>query len=328
MSWGIKSLIIDEPFVLNNGTILKQLKIGYSDTGGDKPVFLVFHGFSSNSDIPTWWGTFNWEEVVAKYRVVSINCLGSCHGSTGPNDFTLQNLNSEFPKVDIQDTVNFTIRALKEFGINKVQITLGCSLGGMQALDLFIRFPNFSETVISAGAAPLELKSQIYNMVQIGLIDEAILSGQKSIENIALKYARYLFRLSCTTTEALDDLKNKLNCDDEFELNGIHGYYLFDGENYAKAFSIKSFRTLMKMITEFKLPPISNDFPNNSKIYLLALCGDNFIDNNSIKQLNKNFNELKICSQYEEFNTKFGHESWIEDGAKFYEFVNSVACII
>ena len=60
-----------------------------------------------------------------------------------------------FPLVTIGDIVTLQARLLEKLKIHRLKLVMGASIGGMQALELAIRFPELVERVISIGAAPL-----------------------------------------------------------------------------------------------------------------------------------------------------------------------------
>ena len=84
------------------------------------------------------------------YFVVCINILGSCMGSTGPstvNQETGEPFALNFPMVTIGDMVVAQNALIEELGITSLRSVIGGSVGGMQALEWSIRYP---EKVVSA----------------------------------------------------------------------------------------------------------------------------------------------------------------------------------
>ena len=60
-----------------------------------------------------------------------------------------------FPLVTVHDIVTLQARLLEKLNIQRLKLVMGASIGGMQALQLAIEFPQLMNRVISIGAAPL-----------------------------------------------------------------------------------------------------------------------------------------------------------------------------
>jgi homoserine O-acetyltransferase len=92
-----------------------------------------------------------------KFFVIGVNNLGSCFGSTGPmhvNPATGRAWGADFPVFTVQDWVDAQARLIERFGIVKLAAVLGGSLGGMQALDWALRYPDRLSHCIAIATAP------------------------------------------------------------------------------------------------------------------------------------------------------------------------------
>jgi len=92
-----------------------------------------------------------------KFFVIGVNNLGSCFGSTGPmhiNPATGRAWGADFPVVTVQDWVDAQARLVERLGIAKLAAVLGGSLGGMQALDWALRYPERLGHCIAIATAP------------------------------------------------------------------------------------------------------------------------------------------------------------------------------
>src|SRR6187549_1742966 len=86
-----------------------------------------------------------------KFFVVSTNLLGGCRGTTGPsstNPATGRAYGSDFPVVTVSDMVRVQRALLDELGIARVFAVAGGSLGGMQALEWAVRYPEQVDTIV------------------------------------------------------------------------------------------------------------------------------------------------------------------------------------
>src|SRR3984885_1000132 len=87
-----------------------------------------------------------------RFLVVSTNLLGGCRGTTGPSSLdpaTGKPYGSPFPLITVADMVRTERAFLEELGIHRLVAVAGGSLGGMQALEWAILFPDQVGAVVS-----------------------------------------------------------------------------------------------------------------------------------------------------------------------------------
>jgi homoserine O-acetyltransferase len=86
-----------------------------------------------------------------RFFVVSTNLLGGCRGTTGPsstNPATGKPYGSDFPVITVADMVRTERAFLHEFGIDRLAAVAGGSLGGMQALEWAILYPDHVDAIV------------------------------------------------------------------------------------------------------------------------------------------------------------------------------------
>jgi homoserine O-acetyltransferase len=133
------------PFPLESGESLPQIEIAYSTYGNYLPnqtkVVWVCHALTANSNVFEWWqGLFGEKDFFNpnEYFIICANILGSCYGSTHAlslNPETNLPYYHAFPFLTIRDLVNAHILLRKHLKIEKIDILVGGSLGGQQALE-------------------------------------------------------------------------------------------------------------------------------------------------------------------------------------------------
>ena len=141
----IRYLYIDHPFPLESGTVLPRLTIAYSTYGTLNAerdnVIWVCHALTANSEAHDWW-----PELVGpglgidtdRYFVVCANMIGSCYGTTGPGSVdprTGRPYGRNFPLVTTRDMARAHRLLADYLGLGEIQLGIGGSLGGQQALE-------------------------------------------------------------------------------------------------------------------------------------------------------------------------------------------------
>jgi len=137
---------------LECGGRLDQATVAYETWGQlnearDNAV-LVCHALSGDSHCVGWW-----ERIVGpgraidtdRYFVIGQNAIGGCQGSTGPSSPHPEDglpYGSRFPTITIRDMVDAQARLLDHLGVPRLRMVAGGSMGGMQALEWTVRYPD------------------------------------------------------------------------------------------------------------------------------------------------------------------------------------------
>ena len=155
--------------------ILHYAIYGEPNAAADNVIF-VAHALSGSARVADWWprlfsngGLLDADDNC----VIGINMLGSCYGSTGPasiDPLTGLPYGPRFPLVSIRDIVSSQVLLLEKLNIHRLKLVMGASIGGMQALELAIQFPERVERVVSIGAAPLRAMGLGLNHLQRQMI--------------------------------------------------------------------------------------------------------------------------------------------------------------
>lgn len=145
-----------EPLLLDWGGVLPSFDIAWEAWGtlnADKSNAILLHtGLSASSHAhsteankkPGWWEKFIGPGApldTDKYFIICTNVLGGCYGSTGPSSVDPVNgkrYATSFPILTMADMVRAQFRLLDYMGIQKLYASVGCSMGGMQSLELGI----------------------------------------------------------------------------------------------------------------------------------------------------------------------------------------------
>ncbi|WP_269630945.1 homoserine O-succinyltransferase MetX [Pelomonas sp. BJYL3] len=167
-------LRFEAPLPLRSGAEIRDYELVYETYGqlnADKSnAVLVCHALNASHHVAgTYAGQERsegwWDNLVGpgkpldtdRFFVIGINNLGSCFGSTGPmhtNPDTGRIYGADFPVVTVHDWVDAQARVLDALGIKQLAAVLGGSLGGMQALDWSLRYPERMRHCIAIATAP------------------------------------------------------------------------------------------------------------------------------------------------------------------------------
>lgn len=147
----------NQPFLLESGEQIDELQIAFNTYGTFDPeknnVIWVCHALTANSDVFDWWkGVFGENDLFnpEEHFIVCANILGSHYGSSGPlNSFSEdQPLLDRFPFVTTRDMAQAHDQLRKHLGIQKINLLIGASLGGQQALEWAVEQPNLIEQLV------------------------------------------------------------------------------------------------------------------------------------------------------------------------------------
>lgn len=162
------------PFPLDNGSVLRDVTIAYETWGTLAPArnnaVLVLHALTggahagphpeSEASAPEpWWGDLIGPGRAIdtnRFFVLCPNILGGCYGTTGPlsiNPATGEPYRMSFPTVTVRDMVRAQAALLDALGIERLHAVVGGSLGGMQALQWGVTYPERAGAVIAIGAS-------------------------------------------------------------------------------------------------------------------------------------------------------------------------------
>lgn len=145
-----RSFVYDGEFPLEAGGEIKGLNLVYHCSEGGyhgQKVIWICHALTANSDPSDWWPQLVGEGKLIdtrKYFVVCVNMIGSCYGSTGPssvNPDTGRPFFFDFPKITVRDIVRGLELVRRHLGIEQIDLLVGASIGGFQAIEYSIMYP-------------------------------------------------------------------------------------------------------------------------------------------------------------------------------------------
>ncbi|WP_407362187.1 homoserine O-succinyltransferase MetX [Pseudomonas luteola] len=228
-------------------------------------------GYHSMEDRKPGW----WDSCIGpgkpidtrRFFVVALNNLGGCNGSTGPgsdNPATGKPYGADFPVITVEDWVNSQARLADALGIQQWAAVVGGSMGGMQALQWTISYPDRVRHCMAIASAPkLSAQNIAFNEVarQAILTDEEFHGGRFYEQNVVPKRGLMLARMVGHITYLSDDamgqkfgreLKtDKLNYDFHNVEFQVESYLRYQGEEFSGRFDANTYLLMTKALDYF-----------------------------------------------------------------------------
>jgi homoserine O-acetyltransferase len=236
-----------ELFTLESGYSIENLQIAYTDTGfakGKKTVW-VCHALSGNADVFDWWsGLFGEYQLFneSEYRVICANILGSCYGSSGPTNW---NEFSIYSSLTIRDIVHAHLLLRKELNLSTIDILIGASIGGQQAIEWAIQEPfRIKKLILIATNAAQSSFGKAFNEAQRLALQADATFGIQDGGKSGLKAARALAMISYRSYE---DFAIKQGDDQDKSDNfNACSYLAYQGQKFVDRFSPLSYFSITK----------------------------------------------------------------------------------
>jgi homoserine O-acetyltransferase/O-succinyltransferase len=247
-----------QPFPLENGQILPDIRIGYHTYGnlnaaGDNVVWIC-HALTANSDVIRWWPGMAGDQRYInpeKYFIVCANILGSCYGSSGPlsvNTATGKLYFSSFPQITIRDMVKAHILLRKHLGIRQIRLLMGGSMGGYQALEWSLMEPTIIQDLFLIATSAAESAWGIAVHTAQRLAIEADSSWMESNVEAGIRGIRAARGIGILTYRNYAIMKEKQSDPDVNKLDDYKAssYISYQGNKLSRRFNAYSYWLLTK----------------------------------------------------------------------------------
>jgi homoserine O-acetyltransferase len=255
----MKILHYDKTFTTEGDAVFNSLEIAYHTWGtlnsaGDNVIW-VCHALTANSDVEAWWPGMVGKGLAFdtdRYFIVCANILGSCYGTTGPLSINRESgkpwLN-DFPVITVRDVVNVHEILRDHLNIKSISIIIGASIGGYQALEYSIMYPDIVRGLVfiasSAKQSPWAIAFNESQRLSI-VADPSFFNGDVNGGKKGLKAARSIALLSYRTAYAY----NKTQAEEHNEkINSFKAssYQAYQGDKLVKRFNPWSYYRLTQL---------------------------------------------------------------------------------
>jgi homoserine O-acetyltransferase/O-succinyltransferase len=267
----------EAPLRLASGFDLPGFELVYETYGrlnaAGNNAILICHALSGHHHVAGYYADNPknlgwWDNMIgpgraidtSRFFVVGVNNLGGCHGSTGPssiNPATGRPWGADFPVVTVQDWVNAQARLADHLGVTQWAAVTGGSLGGMQALQWALQFPERVRHALVIAAAPnLTAENIAFNEVarQAILTDPEYKLGHRPVTGLRL--ARMLGHITYLSDDQMAEKFGRKRQPGagsygfgvEFE---VESYLNYQGDKFAEWFDADTYLRMTKALDYF-----------------------------------------------------------------------------
>ncbi len=343
------------PLYLESGRILEPYQIAYETYGelnsDASNVILICHALSGSAHAAGiyegdrkagWWdGLIGDGKAIdtTKYFVISTNVIGSCFGSTGPMSSNYPSdkpYRLKFPVITIKDMIKAQKQLLSNLGIYHLKAIVGGSMGGMQALQFGVDYPNFSDKIIALATTYATQPWTIaFNKVAIEAIrrDPRFKNGNYEKDDFkedgldGLAIGRVAGHISYLSPDSMNSKfgRNYVNNDGLFELFGryeVERYMEYNTDNFSKLFDPMSYLYIVKAINTFNLSRGYDSLYEailriKADTILISFKSDYLFFPKEMRHIYKMMRRNSQKVEYHEVDSDYGHDAFLVEIDKF-----------
>jgi len=275
-----------------------------------------------------------------RYFVVCSNVLGGCSGSTGPssiNPLTGRPYGMRFPVVTIRDMVNAQYQLVQHLGIRSLAMVAGGSIGGQQALEWAVSYPEMvRNVVVVAASAAVTAQAIAFNEVarQSIMADPDWLCGDYAIGHgpaTGLSIARMLAMITYQSEEAMEmrfsrnPVQREVVTSPTFspEFGGrfdIENYLYYQGDKLSHRFDANSYLYISRAMD---LYDVSEGYPSldvalqriQGKALFIGVRSDFLFPAAQVRWLADRVQSVGGDARYVELDSPHGHDAFLKEWA-------------
>lgn len=338
----------DQELKLQSGATLGPITLAYETYGelnADKSnAILVLHALSGDAHVashptptdskPGWW-----DEAVGpgkafdtdRHFVICSNVIGGCRGSTGPssiNPKTNKPYGLTFPVITIADMVEAQRMLIDHLGIEHLLAVTGGSIGGMQALQWIVSYPErVRSAIVLAATARVSPQSIALDEVarQAIYADPNWNHGdyyEGTPPNAGLAVARMMGHISYLSEQSMREkfgrrLQERDHLGYEFAAEfRVESYLKHQGNTFTKRFDANTFLFITKAIDYFDLsyglPSLADAFRNvASKVLVVSYSSDWLSPPQQSEEMVRALLQNGVDTTYVGIQSDYGHDAFL-----------------
>jgi homoserine O-acetyltransferase len=344
---------------LDSGEVLAPVTIAYETYGRLNAertnAILIAHALSGDAHAagyyegetkPGWWETMIGPGKgfdTDRYFVICSNVIGGCKGSSGPssiNPATGKEYGLDFPLVTVGDMVRAQKLLMDHLGIERLLTVSGGSMGGMQALQWAVAYPDSVASCIPIAATQRHSPMQIaFN--EVGR--QAITGDPKwnggdyyggEPPDSGLAVARMIGHITYLSDESMHQKfgrrfrdRSTLGYDltKDFE---VASYLRYQGEMFTRRFDANTYLYVTKALDYFDLTgghgvltETFRDLPKDIRFLLIAFSSDWLYPPYQSKEIVRALKGNGLDCSYVEMKLSFGHDAFLLENKELSRMV-------
>jgi homoserine O-acetyltransferase/O-succinyltransferase len=338
-----------EALELDCGRTLSPVTIAYETYGRlnatkDNAILLLHAlsgsahaGFVNDKGEHGWWEDFIGPGRALdtdRYFVICSNVLGGCGGSTGPGSVdpaTGRPYGLSFPVITVGDMVRAQKHLVDSLGIRALLAVVGGSIGGMQALQWAVDYPEtVRSALILAAANRLSAQGIAFNEVgrQAIMADPCWQNGDyygDTSPRTGLALARMIGHITYLSEESMHEKFGRAlkgangyhyRFSEDFE---VESYLHYKGSRFVERFDANSYLYITKAMDYFDLPDLASI---KSKMLVISFSSDWLFPPAQLKSLVRTLRRKHKDVTYCDVHSSRGHDAFLLDVAPLTELVS------
>lgn len=268
-----------------------------------------------------------------RHFVICSNVLGGCKGTSGPISIdpkTKEPYRTDFPEVRVEDMVALQKRLIDHLGVKKLYAVIGGSLGGMQALQWAVAFPDMVERCIAiATGSRLSCQGLAFDVVGRQCITsdpswkdgEYPLDGEDSVGGLAL--ARMIGHITYISKNIMDQKFGRRLQDGQkgegFATQfAVESFLKYNSERFIHRFDPNSYLYLSKAMDTFDLEEGFASLKDSlarakSQFLIISFSSDWLFTPEDSIQLASCLLQHRLPVTYANIDTELGHDAFLID---------------
>lgn len=334
---------------------------GTLNAAGDNAI-LITHALTGNTHVHdsanpddtkvAWWNPLIGPGKpidTSRYFVICANVLGGCYGSSGPSSLdprTGKPYGMRFPIVTIRDMVHAQRRLIEHLGVRQLALVVGGSIGGQQALEWAVTYPELVRKVgVIAATASLTAQAVAFSEVQRQAImaDPHWQGGDYEPENgptAGLSIARMLAMITYQSEESMEmrfarhaarfqDIPAPSGTAAPGERFDVESYLYYQGSSLVRRFDANSYLYISRAMD---LYDVSEGYPSleaalrrlRSKALFVGIRSDFLFPAARVRQLADHVKTVGGDATYVELDSPHGHDAFLKEWQQMTEALNKL----
>jgi homoserine O-acetyltransferase len=342
---------------LDGGATLAPVEVAYESYGElnaqKSNAILILHAFSGDAHAagvspetgkPGWWDNMIGPGKAFdtnRYFVICSNVLGGCRGTTGPasiNPATGCPYAMSFPVITVRDMVRLQKMLIDHLGIRRLLSLSGGSMGGMQALEWAVSYPDAVVSTIPIAATARHSAQQIaFNEVGRQAIiadpdwsDGNYYSGKPPARGLAV--ARMVGHITYMSDDSMREkfgrrLRDKNSFGYDFDVDfEVESYLRYRGHEFVNRFDANSYLYITKAMDYFDLSngngSLAAAFERaQARFLVISFSSDWLYPSYQSQEIVRALRSRNVDVAYCELPSNYGHDAFLVDVGEQTELV-------